>query len=159
MRASDFSRRPLVFFITVSAILLATDQLSKALALRHLPEGRSVGVLGELLCFTLTTNTGSAFSLLQHRQGLLIGLSLGLCLAIFAFVALYKNLRSAHLLPLALIWGGSLGNLLDRFRHGAVIDFIDLQVWPVFNIADSAITVGYLILVGQVMRRESRVES
>jgi signal peptidase II len=56
-------------------------------------------------------------------------------------------------IPLGLIVGGALGNLLDRIRLGAVVDFVDLQVWPVFNAADTAITVGMLLLAVEMFRR------
>jgi signal peptidase II len=56
-------------------------------------------------------------------------------------------------LPLGLVLGGSLGNLVDRTRTGAVVDFVDLQVWPVFNLADVAITVGVALLMLDIARR------
>ncbi len=153
MRASDASRRPLRLFIAVSAITIILDQLSKSLVLRHFPDGRPVPVLGRLLYFTVTSNTGSAFSLFQNQDSLLIGVGIAICLVILLLVSFRPDLQCCYMFPLALIWGGSLGNLLDRLRRSAVVDFIDLRFWPVFNISDVAITVGFLVLAYQLVRR------
>lgn len=153
MGASDVSRRPLLFFIAVSAMTLILDQLSKALVLRHLSEGHPVSLLGRVVCLNLTTNTGSAFNLLQNQGDVLVGIGIAICLIIMALVVLRPDLQCCYMLPLALVWGGSLGNLLDRLHRGAVVDFIDLRVWPVFNISDIAITIGFLVLAYQLLRR------
>jgi signal peptidase II len=155
MGASASARRPLRFFIAVAAMTLTFDQLTKALVLRHIADGTSVPVVGKWLFLTVTTNTGSAFSLFQNQGTVLLAAGIGICAAILGLVALRPDLQCCYMLPLALIWGGSLGNLLDRLRRSAVVDFIDLRFWPVFNVSDVAITVGFAILTYQlVVRRQ-----
>ena len=66
-----------------------------------------------------------------------------------------RDWLASHPLLLGLVWGGSVGNLIDRLRTGAVIDFIDLRVWPVFNVADIAITVGFVALATRLLLRRS----
>jgi len=151
--ASGAVGRPLRYFAAVAATTLVVDGLSKALVLRQIGEGGSVPVAGGLLRFTVTSNAGSAFSLLQHRENLLVGIGAAVCVAILALIARRPDLPCRHMIPLALIWGGSLGNLVDRLRRGAVVDFIDVRVWPVFNAADVAISAGFLLLSCELARR------
>lgn len=133
------------------SIVVAIDQGAKQIALASLDRGESVNVfLG--LDLTNTRNDGVAFGALQGRGttvALLIGISLGLLLVYFALHA-----RSPWLwLPTGLLLGGALGNLIDRVREGAVVDFIDPIAWPVFNLADVSIVIGVLALLFVVEAR------
>jgi len=94
----------------------------------------------------VVTNTGAAFGILQGSTLFLIIVSCVAVLAITAYLRYYP-------FALALILGGTIGNLIDRVFLGHVIDFIDVGFWPVFNIADSANTVGVILLVWQLLRR------
>lgn len=106
---------------------------------------------------THTTNPGAAFGLLAH-PGFLTGLSLAVIAVLLLF---YRQplFDSPFLRPaLGVVLGGGVGNLLDRLRQGYVTDFVDLRVWPVFNLADAAIVVGsgvlvYVLLLGKPGRR------
>ena len=144
--------RKLKLFAAVALAVLAADQLTKAWAVANLDGGRIVDVVGSLR-FELAYNTGASFSLGSGRG---IGpwvtvIALGMVLAL----ALGSTSRStAGAVAAGLIGGGAVGNLVDRafrgdegFLHGAVIDFINLQWWPVFNIADMGVVVGALLLV------------
>lgn len=122
--------------------MLLADQLSKWAALRFLGlDGREVTVLPGLLWFHVIRNSGAAFGLFQ---------SMGPLLAVVSVVLIYVGYKVARheedpglLLALSLILGGAAGNLLDRlFRGGSVIDFIRVPNWPLFNLADCAISVG-----------------
>jgi signal peptidase II len=137
----------------VAAAVLAADQLTKAIAAAYLQDGASAQLLGDWVRLTLTRNTGSAFGLVSSPS-LLVAAGSVVCLAILAY-AMCGGLEAAprRRLPLGLILGGSLGNLLDRIRTGAVVDFVDLRVWPVFNLADAAITVGVALLMLNIIRR------
>ena len=135
----------------VGLTLLAFDQLTKTWAQRALADG-PVAVIGSLQ-FNLLYNTGVAFSQ-GSGKGLGPWISL-LALAVVVAVSLGPPSRTMEgAVASGLISGGALGNLADRalrgergFLHGAVIDFIDLQWWPVFNVADSAVVVGAGLLV------------
>ena len=134
----------------LSALVVLADQVTKNWAVNHLADGHAVDVLWTLR-FKLGFNSGMAFS---QAEGLgpVIGVVALIAIAVLAFVARQSDTRSGSLAAAAIL-GGAAGNVADRlFRgdgwlHGAVIDFIDLQWWPVFNVADMAITVGGAILV------------
>jgi signal peptidase II len=126
-------------------VVAALDQGTKQAVTHSLETGQSNNVfLG--LDLTNTRNTGVAFGALQGGGlvvAVLIGLSLTLLLAYFALNASTPGLW----LAVGLILGGALGNLIDRVRIGAVVDFIDPVAWPAFNLADASIVVGVLTLL------------
>lgn len=131
--------------LAVAAAVVLVDQATKTWALRALDD-RTIDLVGSLR-LNLVFNTGSAFS---------IGAGLGPVLAIVGVVVVLVLLRASKdlegrlaLIGLGLVLGGAVGNLVDRafrsgdgFLGGAVVDFVDLQWWPVFNVADAAICVG-----------------
>jgi signal peptidase II len=140
-------------------VVIGLDQLSKQVAIAAVERGDSVNVfLG--LDITNTRNSGVAFGALQGSDTiipLLIGCAL---LALVAYFAVNAG-RPWLWLPAGMLLGGALGNLIDRVREGAVIDFIDPIAWPAFNLADSCIVVGVLILLYVVEARpgEARPEA
>lgn len=135
--------------LIIAAVVLA-DQLSKNWALNSLSEGRTIDLVWTLR-FNLVFNSGMAFS---QGQGLgrLIGL-LAIGVALWLWAGLRKATSQFSVVGTSMVIGGALGNVVDRlFRGekwlaGAVVDFIDFQWFPVFNIADSAVTVGAAILI------------
>ena len=142
------ARWPLL--LGVAALVLAVDQLTKAWAVAALGDGRIIDLVGSLR-LRLTVNYGSAFSLADGR-GPLISL-----LALAVVAVLLRTGRHATqasmAVALGLVVGGAFGNLIDRafrvgdgFLGGGVVDFVDLQWWPVFNAADAAIVVGATLL-------------
>jgi signal peptidase II len=137
----------------VAAAVLAADQLTKVIAAAYLPSGDSVRLAGDWIQLTLTYNTSSAFGLVSS-PALLVAAGGAVSLAVLAYT-IWGPLDASprRRLPLGLVLGGSLGNLVDRTRTGAVVDFVDLQVWPVFNLADVAITVGVALLMLDIARR------
>lgn len=153
MRVSAERGRPLLIFGAVAAAAFALDQGTKILAVAHLDPGSSVLLLGGWLRLTLTQNVGSAFGLI--RSGTIpLAASALVCVVILGYVFRGGLVRApVRSMPLGLVVGGALGNLLDRVRTGGVVDFIDLQVWPVFNIADAAITIGVGLLAIGIARR------
>src|SRR3954471_10915114 len=128
-----------------AGVEVALDQATKQLVVDSLRRGESVNVfLG--IDITNTRNTGVAFGALRGGGlvvGLLIGLSLGVLVGYFA---LHAD-RALLWLPVGMLLGGALGNLADRARAGAVIDFIDPVLWPAFNLADASIVLGVLTLL------------
>jgi len=154
MRVSAERGRPLFIFGAVAAAAFALDQGTKILAVAHLDPGSFVPLLGGWLRLTLTHNVGSAFGLIGSGAIPLAASAL-VCVVVLGYVFRGGLVRApVRSMPLGLIVGGALGNLLDRVRTGGVVDFIDLQVWPVFNIADAAITIGVgLLAIGMARRR------
>lgn len=143
------------FWFGLSALVIILDQLTKLWLVSVLPPGDSFSVTG-FFNFVHVYNEGAAFSFLSNAGGwqrwLFTALSLGISvwLAIMIWQHSGDRLQS---LALSLVLGGALGNLIDRVRLGAVVDFLDAH-WagahfPAFNVADSAITIGVLLLVWQ----------
>lgn len=141
-----------VRFYFLALVIAVCDQVSKWAILKTLLVGETRPALGKVMWLTHTHNPGGAFSLFQA------GNTMFLLVASFAIVALiysYHRLKRTDLLvsgALALALGGAVGNLIDRARFGYVVDFFDFHgwtdhnLWPIFNVADSAITVGIFLL-------------
>jgi signal peptidase II len=126
---------------------VAVDQATKSWALEALRDGPID--LFWTLRFRLAFNSGAAFSLGEGMPWLFAILAIGV-VGFLVYLAGRTRLRPAAAVALGLVAGGAVGNLIDRlFRShdGAVVDFIDLQWWPVFNVADSCLTVGILLLI------------
>ena len=143
--------RPSLYFLAL--LVLAADQLTKhwVLLTHGFWPSDSREIIPGFFALTFCTNTGGAFSILPHGTLLLAAAA-----AVAAVAIVVYTLRHRHPLPvilavaLALPLGGALGNLLDRIRLGHVVDFLDLHIglhqWPVFNVADSAICIGVVLL-------------
>jgi signal peptidase II len=146
--------------MTLGVILL--DQWTKDLARAYLlgREGggpRSIPLLGQYIRLTYVENRGAAFGLLQDQTAFFVLVGF---VVIAVIVASYHQIKEPNWLlnlALGLQMGGAVGNLVDRIRSGYVVDFFDLSVWPVFNVADSAICVGVAILAWTLLFPKSDV--
>jgi signal peptidase II len=134
--------------------VVAIDQGSKALATSLVARGDREEVL-PFLAFENTRNRGVAFGLAGDVSAWLIGAMLLGLLAVLVFLAARASNGTALRLAAGLLVGGALGNLADRVRDGAVTDFIDVPLWPTFNLADVAIVAGVFLLVLAVDERAS----
>jgi len=140
----------------VASGVVVFDQITKHWAVSRLNDGRVVDVLGSLR-FNLSFNNGMAFSQ-GTGVGPIIGV-LGMIVVTYLLVGMRRSSLSSAVF-VGLVAGGAAGNIVDRlFRgdawlHGAVVDFIDLQWWPVFNVADAAICIGGALLVFTSFRTE-----
>lgn len=161
MHKQKFYWRQLAW-LWLSAAIIVCDQLTKKLALYYLSGGNVKSVL-PVLDFSLAFNRGAAFSFLNSAGGwqniFFIGLAFAFTLAMVIWIL--RNENSGQNASVALIIGGALGNVVDRFHYGYVIDFIDCHIgyhhWPTFNIADSAICVGvFLLLLFNFMKKNFR---
>jgi signal peptidase II len=143
--------------LATAGLVVAVDQATKQLAATRIVRGDEVSVVPGL-DLTNTRNTGVAFGALEGGGvivAILIGISLALLLGYFAA----NRDRPWLWLPVGMLVGGALGNLADRAREGAVIDFIDPVAWPAFNVADSCVVVGVLLLLWLVEGRSPRASS
>ncbi len=141
--ARRWYRDPLLFIALAAA--LGLDQLTKWLITSNMAWGQSIPEEG-FLRLTFVHNTGSAFGLFQGQGMILSAIAL---VAVGAMIWLYRSSPMPSLLmraALGLQMGGAIGNLIDRLRLGYVVDFFDVGPWPVFNIADSSVVVGIVIL-------------
>ena len=163
LSAPKRSARP---WLWLSLLIIAADFFSKQWALATLKMHQPVPVIDGIWQWTLTFNYGAAFSFLNDQGGWQRWLFAGLAVVISGVLAwLLRRVERSdwrQALPFTLIIGGAIGNLIDRLRYGYVVDFVDWYWrdyhWPAFNVADSAIVVGAVMLaifgfVGE--RRES----
>lgn len=144
------------YLYVIALAVVALDQASKHLALSRLPFGSSVPVVGSAVHLTMVRNAGGAFGLFQSWAGLLTVITIAVAAVIIVLIRRRTALPGLVGVGLALQLGGAVGNLIDRVRFHYVVDFIDLRVWPVFNLADSAITLGLLLLAYYLVFCERR---
>lgn len=126
--------------------IVILDQASKWLAVQHLELGRSVPLPGHLFYLTLVYNPGAAFGLLAHAAPFLVALTLALLVVVWVYRDKIARQPTSLKLGLTLSLAGAVGNLIDRLRLGYVIDFLDVRIWPVFNVADCGIVTGVIVL-------------
>jgi signal peptidase II len=144
----------MVRFWLAAIAALALDQFTKHLVATSFAPGESRVAIPHLLYWTYVQNHRGAFGLFGSQTWLLVGLAVAV-LALFWFA--FRDMASQSALVRTAfggIVGGAIGNIIDRFHYGFVVDFIDLRWWPVFNAADSCITIGVALLVLSSIGRE-----
>jgi signal peptidase II len=150
--------------LTVAAAVLALDQATKAWVLRALPGKPPLTVIPGFFDLTFSRNTGGVFGLLAGtpsfgRRAFFVGATAAALGVIVVFFRRWGRENRLLALALALVAGGAVGNLVDRLRFGSVVDFIDwhwrTHHWYTFNVADSAITVGAVLLFVQSLLPEA----
>ncbi len=147
-------------FFSIVLLVITLDQLTKKLAITFLRDGvQSITIIPDLFSLTYAENKGVAFSLEFAPPAALLLLTGLITLIVLIYVIRSRNRTALFLLPFALITGGGIGNMIDRMTYGRVVDFIyfDLyhgqmfgtwvSLWPIFNVADSAITIGACMLI------------
>jgi signal peptidase II len=144
-----------MWVLVFTVLIVALDQITKLTIKAQFYLGESIDILGDVLRFTYIQNPGMAFGI--RFGGKLFFTIFASIASVVILIYLYRMRyeRFHSRLSLALILGGAIGNLIDRFAYGEVIDFIDIGIketrWPVFNVADSAVTIGMIILVSLVL--------
>ena len=139
----------------LALVVLVVDQATKLWAAGTLDYGMPVTVL-PFFNLTLVHNTGAAFGIFRQQTLFFIVVSVLAVIAIAIYIKRKQNFLFLRDAALALILGGALGNLVDRLRFGYVVDFFDFRVWPVFNVADSAITIGTILLIVSLLRKNRK---
>ena len=150
------SRIPLVPLLAIAT--LALDQLTKWWIASSLEIGQSIApipALSSLFAITHVTNTGVAFGLFKEAGTFFIFVAVVVITVIVSYLRKLPQDQRLVRFALGMQLGGAFGNLVDRLRLGYVVDFIDFKFWPVFNLADSAIVIG-AVLLGLAMWREGR---
>ena len=140
MRAAAWRRAA-----AVAVVVIGLDQLTKALVRAHVERGSVDSILPGVDLVNVR-NSGVAFGLLAGGGALVLVLTLAALAGLVVYFATHAT-KPGVWLPTGLLLGGALGNLLDRVRGEAVTDFIDLPLWPAFNLADVSITVGVIALL------------
>ena len=154
----------MIKYLWISVLVIVLDQITKYIASSQLDYAVPVSVIS-MFNFTLLHNTGAAFSFLSDAGGwqrwFFIVLALAISVVLFVWLLRLKPHEKWIAVSLTLILGGALGNVIDRSLYGYVIDFLDVYYdtwhWPAFNIADSAITVGAVVLILEgVLKKEGK---
>lgn len=137
------SFRSHVLFWSIAVLVILADRLTKWLIVNYMQLGESIRVF-PFFSITYVLNKGTAFGLLQNG-GWFFGV-FALAVSVYIIYS-YRKFAASLQIILALLLGGAVGNLIDRIVYGPVIDFLNFHVWPVFNIADSAVTVAIILLI------------
>jgi len=142
-----------MWLYATALVVFILDQLVKVIILSFLSLGESLPVIPKILHLTLVRNTGIAFGFLKGNPlWLFIFISLSILVLIILSLKLYQASRTLQL-AYGMILGGAASNYLDRIRFGSIVDYIDARVWPVFNLADMAISIGVGLFILTVWLR------
>ena len=139
--------------ISTALIVIFLDQLTKFLIRKNFQLNESLPIIKNVFHFTYITNTGSAFGLFKGINPFFILFSIAVIMVIFYYIQKIKGNERLLQFAVGLLLGGTIGNLIDRLVYGHVIDFIDFRIWPVFNIADSAVTVSVILLIVSLWKK------
>lgn len=142
-------------FLTSACIVFLADLITKIAIVERLQPGSSVGVIGDYVRISHVRNLGASFGLFSGNTHSLVAVS-SIAVLVVLYLAMRSRARISAMSFLGLILGGALGNLYDRLRLGEVIDFVDVGLgtrrWPVFNVADVAVTLGVFLLLLDYLR-------
>ncbi len=143
-----------MYFYLIAVLIIVADQLIKYFVHSSMRLSQSIPVINNILNLTYVRNTGAAFSLFVGFSSYLVVIGLVVAAAVVYFH--YKGPKKNYYLQigLAFVLGGSLGNLIDRAFRGYVIDYIDIMIWPVFNLADIMINVGVILIAYKLFAEE-----
>jgi signal peptidase II len=143
--------------LALSAIIVVLDRITKLWVSHHIAEGNDIVIIPRVLAISHVMNPGAAFSLFTdssnpaRTRALLIAFSLAAALIVFIILLRIGRSLSLTAVAMALVLGGAVGNVWDRIAYGTVVDFLEVHIvhyhWPDFNVADSAIVIGGILLL------------
>lgn len=150
------------FICTLSVLVVVLDQVVKIVVSTNLELYKSIKVIPNFFYITYAQNEGAAFSILQNGRWFFILLSIIAIIAIVRYISIDRKIFKEEAISYALVLGGIAGNLIDRIVYGHVIDYLDFYIgkynFPVFNIADSAMVIGVIIIIYNLVIRGDRDE-
>ncbi|MCA9401660.1 MAG: signal peptidase II [Candidatus Omnitrophica bacterium] len=159
MRDPQRSRIDILISFVLTVFIVIFDRITKNYFEDLLDLGQTLPVIPDIFHFTLVYNTGIAFGLFKDQGVVFIIIPvIAIILLVFNIYYFRQNgevISRGYMLAFSLILAGAMGNLYDRITYGYVIDFFDFRIWPVFNIADSAITIGAVIIAWKCFRLSS----
>ena len=157
-------KKNIVIFILGAAVVVTLDQFTKAAILARFSLHESYAVINGFFNLVYVMNPGAAFGFLANaspvfRYCFFTGITAAVILLIIYYIVKSKPQDMLMVISLTLIFSGAVGNLIDRVRFGAVVDFLDVYIgtahWPAFNVADSSISIGAVLMIyGMIMHRE-----
>ncbi len=141
-----------MYLLLVALGVLILDQGTKYAVLSGMIEGDSYPIIENVFHLTFVRNPGAAFGMMPNKTYFFISVSLVVLAGIIYYYRTIPKEQKWLRIAMGLVAGGAVGNLIDRVRFGHVVDFFDFRVWPVFNIADSAIVVAVAIIFLYLIR-------
>jgi signal peptidase II len=157
-----------LIFLAIAILVVLFDQATKAWILSSMGLHESYAVIDGFFSITSVRNPGAAFGFLAgapplFRAIFFIAVTVGAIVLIFYYLRISKSDDYPLILSLSFIFSGAAGNLIDRVRFGEVVDFLDVYIgsyhWPAFNVADSAITVGAVVMITVMFRRRKEANA
>ncbi len=145
-------KKYVVVFSTALAIILI-DQLSKFFVRANFQLSQSIPIISNIFHLTYINNTGAGFGILKAQALILIFISVAVIGIILYNFDKIKNNETLLQILVGFVLGGTIGNLIDRLSYGHIIDFLDFQIWPIFNFADSFVTIGVIGLIIYLWKR------
>ena len=164
------NRTYLIIYVILSVVVI--DQVTKFVVKKLMNLRESIDIMGDFFQFTYIENPGMAFGLQMENKILFTLLSIGASIVVFIYLYRMRNEKVMLVLALSFIMGGAIGNLIDRLIYGRVVDFLDFEFfdikipdfnflfidfpgfeltrWPIFNIADSSVTIGMIIITWMI---------
>ena len=161
-------KRNIIIFILGAAAVVALDQITKAAITSRFLLHESSTIIDGFFNLVYVMNPGAAFGFLAGASAAFRYIFFTGITAVAILLIIYYLVKNQHgstitVVSLTLIFGGAVGNLIDRIRFGAVVDFLDFYLgtfhWPAFNVADSAITVGAILMIGEIICTKKRKPS
>jgi signal peptidase II len=153
------------WLLALSALIIALDRVTKIWVSRHIEQGSAITVIPHVFRISHVLNSGAAFSMFtdsphpERTRWMLTAFSLLAAIVVLAVLLRVGRRVTLTSLSMALVLGGAIGNVWDRLRTGTVIDFLEVHIvhyhWPDFNVADSAIVVGGILLLLDSLRPKS----
>lgn len=160
MRDLKRSQFDIILTLATTAFVVVIDRITKIYFSDLLSYGESIPVIPNVLYMTLVHNTGIAFGLFKDQGLVFIIIPIVAIILLVFNIYFYRQngevLDRMYIFSFSLILGGAIGNLYDRVMFGYVIDFIDFRIWPVFNIADSAITIGAILIAFKCIQQSAK---
>lgn len=139
------SKHLTIFSLALAIILI--DQITKFLIKINFQLNQSLPLIKNIFHLTYIRNFGAGFGILQQQKWILIFISIIVIGVIFYYLDRIKDKEKFLQVIVGLVLGGTIGNLIDRVAYGFVVDFLDFRIWPVFNFADSFVTIGVIGLI------------
>jgi signal peptidase II len=161
-------KKNIIIFILGATAVIILDQITKAAIVAKFFKHESRTVIDGIFNLVYVMNPGAAFGFLANmsetfRYVFFIGITLVVILCIIYYIVKSKQQNMLMVISLALIFAGAVGNLIDRVRFGAVVDFLDVYIgtahWPAFNVADSAISVGAMLMIWEMIMKREKTHS
>ncbi|SDW03096.1 signal peptidase II Aspartic peptidase. MEROPS family A08 [Marinococcus luteus] len=145
----------------LAALIIIFDQVTKYIVAASMRIGESIEVVPSFLYLTSHRNAGAAFGILQGQRWFFLIITIVVIAVVVYYMQQYGTLSFTFGIPLALVLGGAIGNFIDRMLFGEVVDFVDVYLfaynYPIFNVADAALTVGVVwLIIGMFLDERSR---